>query len=164
MSKKKSSPSKNSTKKKKYTNAKKGISKKLWVALCAVALAVILTVVLVVVCNIEPTIDWEAAEANLRAEGYEIGSYVPELNGYNGFVKTMSATHTEQKSDSLADYINAEKETINFVQFDTEENASLAYEVFCSKWSDKYDKHGVVGDTVYFGTSDAFDIATSVEE
>ena len=164
MSKKKSSPSKKTANKKKYTSKKKGGSKKLLIALGIIAAAVVLTVVLVLVCNTSPVIDWEAAHINLKAQGYEIGSYVPELNGYNGVVKTMSASYTQNSSGSLADYVNAEKEIINFVEFDSEENAAQAYEMFASRWDDKYDKHGVVGKTVYFGSSDAFDIATSVEE
>ena len=162
MSKKKSSPNKKYAKNKKYV--KKKSNKKLWIALGAIAAAIILTVVLILVCNTEPIINWEKAEQSLKAQGYEIGSYVPELNGYEGYVKAMSASYTENKGGSLADFVNKEKEIINFVQFDSEESATRAYEMFSSKWDDKYDKHGVVGDTVYFGTSDAFSIATSVEE
>ena len=164
MSKKKSSPSKKTVNKKKYTSKKKVASKKPWVALGILVAAVVLTVVLVVVCNTSPVINMVAAEANLKAEGYEIGNYVPEFNGYTGVVKTMSASYVNNSSGSLADYVNAEKEIINFVEFDSEDNATQAYEIFASKWDGKYDKYGVVGKTVYFGTSDAFDIATNVEE
>ena len=110
------------------------------------------------------TINWEKAEANLKGEGYKISNYVTELNGYNGVTKSMSASYSEKESGSLSDYVNAEKEIINFVKFDTEENAELAYEIFCAKFGDKYDKYGVVGDIVYFGTSDALDIATTIEK
>ena len=166
MSKKKSSPSKGVSQKGKNTKKKvqKSTSKKPLIIVAALIAAVALAVILILVCNSDPEINWEKAEANLKGEGYKISNYVTELNGYNGVTKSMSASYSEKESGSLSDYVNAEKEIINFVKFDTEENAELAYEIFCAKFGDKYDKYGVVGDTVYFGTSNAFDIATTIEK
>ncbi len=167
MSKKKSSPSKNSSKKrangKKQAQTKRVNSKKLWIGIAALLL-IALTVTLILVCCSGPDINWELAEANLKKAGYEMGDYVPELNGYNGVVKAMTASFAENNSDSLADYVNSEKEVINFVKFNSEDNAEQAYEIFCQKWTDKYDEYGIAGDIIYFGTSDALDIATEEEE
>lgn len=166
MSKKKSSPNKNSSNKrtseKKQVQMKKKSSKKLWIILASLLAVIAITVTVVLVCCLSGPgsyIDLELAEANLKKAGYEVTNYAPELNGYYGVVKTVSATYTENKSDSLADYVNAEKEVIYLVKFDSEENAQEAYTLFCQKWTDKYDEYGIAGDTVYFGTSDALDIA-----
>jgi len=167
MSKKKSSPGKNSSKKrtngKKQVQTKSNNTRKLWIGIAALLL-IALTVTIILVCCSGPEIDWDMAEANLKKAGYTMGSYVPELSGYKGVVKSMSASYSESSSDSLSDYVNSEKEVINFVRFNNEENAKQAYEIFCQKWTDKFDEYGIVGDTVYFGTSDAFDIATEIEE
>ena len=172
MSKKKSSPTKNM--KNKGGNNKKSRKKavvapsykKRWIIIgAALALAIALTVTLILVFCSDEDVDFDVAESNLKKAGYSMGNYVPELNGYNGVVKTLAATYEKGSFDTLADYVNAEKEAVNLVKFNNEENAEIAYEIFCAKWSDKYDEYGLIGTTVYFGTSDACDIAlTTLEE
>ena len=170
MSKKKSSPTKNM--KNKGGNNKSGkkkavvapSSKKRWIiAGAALALAIALTVILILVfAGSDNDVDLAAAEASLKNAGYSVGNYVPELNGYNGVVKALAATYEKGSFDTLADYVNAEKEVVNLVQFNNEENAEIAYEIFCAKWSDKYDEYGLVGNTIYFGTDNACDLAVII--
>lgn len=166
MSKKKSSPGKSVSNKGKSSKnqVQKGwlASKKLWIAVGgAILLAIALTVILILVCGSEPEFAWETLEKDLNDAGYSVGDYVAELNGYKGVVKTLYAFYSKTNFETLADYVNAEEiEVINFVQFNNEENAKSAYELFLSKWADKYDKYGMTGEIIYFGTSEAYDIAT----
>ena len=142
-------------------------SRKPWIIVGAVALAVAiaLTVVLALVLgSSDSDIDLAAAEVSLKKAGYTVGKYVPELSGYNGVVESLTATLTENSSGSLSDYVNTDKEVVNCVRFNNEENAKSAYEIFLGKWSEKYEEYGLIGNTVYFGTADACDIATATLE
>ena len=120
---------------------------------CALFAAIVACVIIVIVCNIDPDIDVNAAKASLKADGYTVGAYVPKANGYVGVTETVSATYIEVASDSLEDYLDAEAEEINLIVFDNEDNAEAAFEDFDVKWGEEYEECDIAGNIIYFGTS-----------
>ena len=131
------------------------------VGACVITLAAILTAVLVIVMSMAPDIDIETAKVSLKQAGYELSYEVSEAKEYSNVKEAFVATYNSANSDNLSDYMNATTEKIGFICFDTEENAQEAYETFELKWSDLYEECGVSGKIIFFGNTNALDVATA---
>lgn len=146
---------KGGAKNKKYVK-KKGLSKKAWLGIFVLVIAVSLSVILPI-CTSTPSIDIDAAEISLKNAGYVVNDQISKQVSYTGIVKTLSGTYVNSTSDSLSDYVNANVDEINFICFDTEENAEIAFEDFSTKYQNDYEECGISGSIIYYGTSNALD-------
>lgn len=161
MSKKTANKRKNT--KTKQANVKKGLSKKAIIAIVCAAVAVVAATVIIIACCVSQKSEFDMAKvkASLERAEYTVTDYVPEVKGYVGVTQTLSATYAKPASDSLADFINAKKEKICFVEFDSAENAKKAFVDFKAKWGEEYEVYNISGNIFYFGTKAAFKAATT---
>ena len=149
-------------KKNKNVQVKKSSYKKILISVI-IAMVVAALGIVIVLCSIGPDIDFEQAKVNLKKAEYKISDYVPKAKAYVGVVDQLSATFSLSSSDSLSDYVSGDVEEINFICFDTEENAENAFDDFEAKWSDTYEECGLNGKIIYFGTSNALNVAVTTE-
>ena len=128
---------------------------------CALAVAIIAIIVIVLIATSVPDIDMEFAKSSLKNAGYEISDNVPEAKQFTGVTEKVLASYTLKDSDDLSDIVNAGGTKISFVCFDTEENAEKAYDSAKSQWSNVYEEYGISNNIIFFGTTEAFEIATT---
>ncbi len=131
------------------------------ISACVLAVAIIATIIIVLVATSVPDIDMEFAKTSLKSAGYEISDNVPEAKQFTGVTEKVLASFALTDSDDLSAIVNAGGKRISFVCFDTEENAEKAYGSVKDEWGDIYEEYGVSNNIIFFGSTEAFEIATT---
>lgn len=147
------------------TEEKSSRKKKIIIASIIAAVVIIATVViLAIVLNKPNSINVGNTKNILQEAGYKLDTYVPEAAGLTGVTETISAVNSPKTASSLADFVNSKKESVYLIVFDTEQNAIKAYEDFKIKWGARYEAHNILGNVIYFGTTNAVKLALESAE